>query len=106
MMAVYCVRRQNALTLILENVEESDFSDTTYNSTYVCDVQSLMLKVLGNNYSAKLLNTGLRYGIYKNTHLENFASLCDLPAHGSLVINIGYVPHIVGQSYNYRINLY
>ena len=38
------VRRQNALTLILENVEESNFSDIAYNSTYVSDVQSLIAK--------------------------------------------------------------
>ena len=38
------VRRQNALTLISEIVEESDYSDATYNSTYVSDVQSLIAK--------------------------------------------------------------
>ena len=38
------VRRQNALTLISEIVEENDFSDTAYNSTYVSDVQSLIVK--------------------------------------------------------------
>ena len=40
------VRRQNALTLILENVEESDFSDTAYNCAYVSDVRSLIAKVI------------------------------------------------------------
>ena len=38
------VRRQNALTLISEIVEESDFSDTAYDSTYVSDVHSLITK--------------------------------------------------------------
>ena len=37
------VRRQNALILILEIVE-NDFSDTTYNSAYVSDVQNLIAK--------------------------------------------------------------
>ena len=38
------VRGQNALTLSLDIAEESDFSDTAYNSTYVIDVQSLIAK--------------------------------------------------------------
>ena len=38
------MRRQNALILISEIVEQSDFSDTAYNSTYVGDVQSLIAK--------------------------------------------------------------
>ena len=38
------VRRQNTLTLGSYIVEESDFSDTAYNSTYVSDVQSLIVK--------------------------------------------------------------
>ena len=38
------VRKRNALTLIPEIVEESDFSDLAYNSTYVNDVQSLIAK--------------------------------------------------------------
>ena len=38
------VRRQNALTVIWEIVEESDFSGTAYNSTYVSNVQCLIAK--------------------------------------------------------------
>ena len=38
------VHRQNTLTLSSEIIEESDFSDTAYNSTYVSDVQSLIAK--------------------------------------------------------------
>ena len=40
------VCRQNALTLIYisEIVQESDFSNTAYNSVYVSDVQSLIAK--------------------------------------------------------------
>ena len=38
------VRRQNTLTLSSKSVEESDFSDTAYNSAYVNDVQSLIAK--------------------------------------------------------------
>ena len=38
------VRRQNALTLILEIVEENDFSNTAYNSAYISDEQILIPK--------------------------------------------------------------
>ena len=38
------VRRQNTLTLISENVEKNNFSDTAYNSAYVSDVQSFIVK--------------------------------------------------------------
>ena len=38
------VCRQNALTLSLKIVQESDFSDMAYNSAYVSDVQSLIAK--------------------------------------------------------------
>ena len=38
------VRRQNALTLISEIVEESDFSETACNFAYVSDVKSLIAK--------------------------------------------------------------
>ena len=38
------VRRQNTLTLISENLLESDFSDTAHNSAHVSDVQSLIAK--------------------------------------------------------------
>ena len=38
------VRRQNTLTLSMEVVEETDFSDTAYNSAYVSDVHSLIAK--------------------------------------------------------------
>ena len=48
------MRRQNTLTIISEIVEESDFSDTAYNSTYVSGVQSLIAKVICNNFSLKL----------------------------------------------------
>ena len=49
-----CVRTQNALTLISDIVEESDFSDTADNSTYVSDVQSLITKSILNSFSAKM----------------------------------------------------
>ena len=35
---------QNTLTLSLDIVQESDFSDTAYNSAHVSDVQSLIAK--------------------------------------------------------------
>ena len=38
------MRRQNALTLSSDIVQESDFSDTAYNSAYVSDLQSLIAK--------------------------------------------------------------
>ena len=38
------VRRQSALTLKSEIVQESHFSETTCNSAYVSDVQSLIAK--------------------------------------------------------------
>ena len=38
------MRRQNALTLISEIVEESDFSEAACNFAYVSDVQSLITK--------------------------------------------------------------
>ena len=52
------VHRQNALTLISEIVEESDFSDAGYNATYVSDVQSLITKstlqqFFGKNFSTQ-----------------------------------------------------
>ena len=37
-------RAQNALTLIAEVVQESVFSDASYNSTCVSDVQSFIAK--------------------------------------------------------------
>ena len=53
---IFCtdVRRQNILTLSSKIVLDSDFSDTAYNSAYVSDVQSLVAKVLCNNFSAKI----------------------------------------------------
>ena len=39
------VLMQNALTLISEIAQESDFSDTAYKFTYVSDVQSLTTKI-------------------------------------------------------------
>ena len=38
------MRRQNTLTLGSYIAQESNFSDTAYNSTYVSDVQSLIAK--------------------------------------------------------------
>ena len=38
------VRRQNTQTHISEIVEESNFSGTAYNSTYVSDVRNLIAK--------------------------------------------------------------
>ena len=38
------VRRQNTLTVSSYIVVEGDFSDTAYNSAYVSDVQSLIVK--------------------------------------------------------------
>ena len=49
--------RQKALTLIPEIAEESEFNDTTYNSTYVSDVQSLIKKALYNNFWTKIFDT-------------------------------------------------
>ena len=34
------MRRQHALTLMSDVVEESDFSGTAYNSTHISDVQN------------------------------------------------------------------
>ena len=52
------VRRQNALTLSSEIVEESDFSDVSYNSAYLSDVQSLSAKkYFAKVFLLKLLNT-------------------------------------------------
>ena len=48
------VHRQNALTLILEIVEESDFSDAGYNATYVSDVQSLITKSTLQQFFGKI----------------------------------------------------
>ena len=46
MLSVYCLAILPSAdrTLISEIVEESDFSDTAYNSEYVSDVQSLIAK--------------------------------------------------------------
>ena len=43
-MAYATVRTQNTLTLSLKTFEENDVSDTAFNSTYVSDVQSLIVK--------------------------------------------------------------
>ena len=48
------VRRQKTLTVSSEVVQGSDFSNATYNSVYVSDVQSLMAKVLCNNFFIKI----------------------------------------------------
>ena len=47
------VRRQKTLTLNSENVEDSDFNDTAYNSTYVC-TEFDSKKGVFNNFSAKV----------------------------------------------------
>ena len=39
-----CADKKNHLTLSKEIVQESNFSDTAYNSAYVSDVQSLIAK--------------------------------------------------------------
>ena len=63
------MRRQNARTLILEIVEESDFSDTTYNSTYVSVVQILIAKRICNIFWLKSFDTKekclAKHGVYK-----------------------------------------
>ena len=42
------VRRQNALSHVLEIVEESDSSDKSYLSAYVSDIQSLSVNKVTN----------------------------------------------------------
>ena len=76
------VRKQNTLTLILNIVAESDFSDTSYNSTYVSHAQSLIAKVFYNNFSTKIFyeknninNINIIFsGKGKKTCFDNFAS--------------------------------
>ena len=50
------MRRQNALIENLEIVEESDFSDTIYNSAYVSDVQFDWKKYFAAIFRVKCLN--------------------------------------------------
>ena len=49
----YLVHWQNTPTLSSKIDEESDFSDTAYNSTYVSDVQSLIAKSTSHIFLAK-----------------------------------------------------
>ena len=53
----FAVRRQNALTLSSEIIKESNFSDNAFNSAYVSDVQSLITKVVCNNFLANFFKT-------------------------------------------------
>ena len=48
---LYCRAQANTLTLSLEIIRKSDFSDATYNSTYFSDVQSLNAKTQHRNAS-------------------------------------------------------
>ena len=51
------IYRQNALTHISEIADVSNFSDTAYNSAYVCDVQSLIAKCTLKQFSTKIVLT-------------------------------------------------
>ena len=73
------MRRQNALTLISDFVEENDFSDTDYNSAYVSDVQSLIAKKYFATIRLKSFGARqkclMRYGIYNKNALWKFCAI-------------------------------
>ena len=54
--------------LSLNIVQESDSNDTAYNPTYVSEAQSWSQTVLRNNFSAKIILTQNRNGIYNHTY--------------------------------------
>ena len=50
-------RRQRALTLGSEIVEESDFNNAAYNFAYISDVQSLIAKCPSQQFFGKNFDT-------------------------------------------------
>ena len=80
------VRRQNTLTLNLEIVEQSDFSDTTYNSAYGSDVTctEFIAKSLCNKFSTKIFGHKIEVlGEIWNKHFFCCELEC-LSAYGSI----------------------
>ena len=51
------MHKQNTLLYSSEITQESDFSDTAYNSAHISDVQSLIAKRSCNNFRLKCYDT-------------------------------------------------